>query len=153
MSSFSPLQPPNVTYAGTRPLFIRSINGIQAGNDGSVNVVGDTYYNQTLTIGNTVAIAFQPTSAPVNSRFGICGTTQLTPIDSLFDIDVPGMTPSGVCLVMYYNSGVPIDPFAPLENTINTVTCGVDKVTIFVGIRAINPGDVITWFCPRLSVS
>jgi hypothetical protein len=48
---------------------------------------------------------------------------------------------------------VPIDPLLPLDNTINTVTCGVNKITIFVGIRGINPGDVITWFCPRLSTS
>jgi len=142
MSSFSPLQPPNVTYAGQKPLFLNA-----------ANISGDDQYTKALTMGNDVAIVFQPLSAPVNSRTGICGSTQLTPIDSLFDIEVPGMTPSGVALVTYYNSGVPIDPFAPLDNTINTVTCGVDKITIFVGIRGINPGDVITWFCPRLFTS
>ena len=140
--SSSPLSPPNVTYAGTKALFLNT-------ND----ITGDNQYTKAVTMGNGVAVIFQPTSAPVNDRYGICGSTQLTPIDSLFDITVPGMTPSGVCIAMYYNSGVPIDPFAPLENTINTITPGVDKVTIFVGIRAVNPGDVITWFCPRLSVS
>lgn len=149
----SPLQPPNITYAGTKPLFVRTINDVPAGNDGNINVTGDLKYTTALTMGNTVAIAFQPTSAPVNSRFGICGSTQLTPIDSLFDIDVPGMTPSGVAMAIYLNSGVPVDPFAPLENTITTITCGTNKITIFVGIRAINPGDVITWWCPRLSTS
>jgi len=142
MSSFSPLSPPNVTYAGTKPLFLNA-------ND----ITGDNQYTKAVTMGNSVAVIFQPTSAPVNDRYGITGSTQLTPIDSLFDITVPGMTPTGICIAMYYNSGVPIDPFAPLENTISTITPGVNKVTIFVGIRAINPGDVITWFCPRLSVS
>jgi hypothetical protein len=140
--SFSPLQPPNVTYAGTKPLFLNS-----------ANISGDNQYTKALTMGNDVAVVFQPSTAPVNSRYGITGTTQLTPIDSLFDIEVPGMTPSGVAMVTYINSGVPIDPLLPLDNTINTVTCGVNKITIFVGIRGINPGDVITWFCPRLSTS
>jgi hypothetical protein len=142
MSSFSPLSPPNVTYAGTKPLFLNA-------ND----ITGDNQYTKALTMGNSVAVVFQPLSAPINSRSGICGVTQLTPIDSLFDIEVPGMTPTGVALVTYYNSGVPIDPFAPLENTITTVTCGVNKITIFIGIRGINPGDSLAWFCPRLSVS
>jgi len=142
MSNLNPLQPPNVTYAGTRPLFLNA-----------ANISGDNQYTKALTMGNDVAIVFQPTSAPVNDRYGICGSTQLTPIDSLFDIEVPGMTPTGVCLAVYINSGVPIDPFAPLENTINTITPGVNKVTIFIGIRGINPGDVLTWWCPRLSVS
>jgi len=146
----NPLQPPNVTYAGTQPLFVRSVTGIAPGSDGSVNVVGDTIYNQTLTLGNTVAIAFQPNSSPVNGRVGVCGSTQLTPIDSLFDISVPGMTPTGVAMAVYLNSGVPLNP---PENTITSITPGVDKITIFVGIRPINPGDVITWWCPRLSVS
>jgi hypothetical protein len=140
--SFSPLQPPNITYAGTLPLFLNS-----------ANLSGDNQYTTALTMGNDVAIAFRPTSAPVNDRYGICGSTQLTPIDSLFDIEVPGMTPTGVAMAIYLNSGVPIDPFAPLENTITSITPGVNKITIFVGIRAINPGDVITWWCPRLSVS
>jgi len=153
MSDLNPLQPPNVTYAGTQPLFVRSITGIPPGSDGSVNVVGDTTYNQTFTAGNTVAVAFVPNSSPVNGRVGVCGSTQLTPIDSLFDISVPGMTPSGVAMAVYLNSGIPVDPFAPLQNTITTITCGVNKITIFVGIRPINPGDVITWWCPRLSTS
>jgi hypothetical protein len=140
--SFSPLQPPNVTYGGTRPLFLNS-----------ANISGDNQYTKALTMGNDVAVVFQPISAPVNSRVGICGSTQLTPIDSLFDIEVPGMTPTGICIAVYYNSGVPIDPLLPPDNTISTITPGVNKVTIFVGIRQINPGDVITWFCPRLSVS
>ena len=138
----SPLQPPNITYAGTKPLFL-NVN----------NISGDNQYTKALSMGNDTAIVFQPISAPVNSRTGICGTTQLTPIDSLFDIEVPGMTPSGVAMAIYLNSGVPIDPFAPLDNTINTITCGTNKITIFVGIRAINPGDVITWWCPRLFTS
>jgi hypothetical protein len=142
MSSFSPLQPPNVTYAGLKPLFL-NVN----------NISGDTQYTQALSMGNDVAIVFQPTTSGLNGRYGITGSTQLTPIDSLFDITVPGMTPTGICIAIYLNSGVPIDPFAPLENTITTITPGVDKVTIFVGIRAINPGDVITWFCPRLSTA
>lgn len=149
----SPLSPPNITYAGTKPLFVRTITGIPGGGSGNVDVTGDQQYTAALTMGNTIAIAFQPLSAPLNSRLGICGVTQLTPIDSLFDIDVPGMTPTGVALVTYYNSGVPIDPFAPLENTITTVTCGTNKITIFIGIRGINPGDSLAWFCPRLSVS
>jgi len=149
----NPLQPPNVTYAGTQPLFVRSITDIPPGSDGSVNVVGDSIYNKTLTAGNTVAIAFQPNSSPVNGRVGVCGSTQLTPIDSLFDIQVDGMTPTGVAMAVYINSGIPADPFAPLQNTITTITCGVNKITIFVGIRPINAGDVISWWCPRLSVS
>ena len=119
----------------------------------SANISGDNQYTKALTMGNDVAVVFQPISAPVNSRVGICGSTQLTPIDSLFDIEVPGMTPTGICIAVYYNSGVPIDPLLPPDNTISTITPGVNKVTIFVGIRQINPGDVITWFCPRLSVS
>lgn len=138
----SPLAPPLVVYAGTKPLFLNT-----------TDITGDNQYTKTVTMGNSVAVIFQPLSAPINSRSGICGVTQLTPIDSLFDITVPGMTPTGVALVTYYNSGVPIDPFAPLENTITTVTCGVDKITIFIGIRPINPGDSLAWFCPRLSVS
>jgi hypothetical protein len=146
----SPLLPPNVTYAGTQPLFIRSIDGVAPDNNGSVAVVGDTTYNQTFAIGNTVAIAFVPDSSPVNGRVGVCGSTQLTPIDSLFDISVPGMTPSGVAMAVYLNSGVPLNP---PDNTITSITPGVNKITIFVGIRPINPGDVITWWCPRLSTS
>lgn len=139
MSNNNPLQPPNVTYAGTKPLFLNS-----------ANLSGDNQYTTAFAMGNDVAIAFRPTSAPVNARVGICGSTQLTPIDSLFDISVPGMTPTGVAMAIYLNSGVPLNP---PENTITSITPGVDKITIFVGIRPINPGDVITWWCPRLSVS
>jgi hypothetical protein len=139
MSNNNPLQPPNVTYAGTKPLFLNS-----------ANLSGDDQYTTAFTMGNDVAIAFRPISAPVNARVGICGSTQLTPIDSLFDISVPGMTPTGVAMAIYLNSGVPLNP---PENTITSITPGVDKITIFVGIRPINPGDVITWWCPRLSVS
>jgi hypothetical protein len=145
----SPLQPPNVTYAGTKPLFLRTINDINAGNDGNINVVGDQTYTKELAIGNTIAIAFQPVANFINSRYGICGTTQLIALESIVTIVVPGMTPTGFAMITYINSGINLPD--EINNIIASITYGVNEFTIVFG-HVVGAGDTFNWFCPRLSL-